>query len=201
MRTDRLQAIQLLSRCFCAINRGGAGAPRKLRFSTTLTVQVELDSRGSPTPGGLSAGDGHHLKWGRTHYTKKTPDRATEETGAKTRSSQRPRACGSLSPPPSPPPQLCLLGSLPALRQHGCPRDHLVAPSRLLIFPAHSVVACAWEEPGGAAAGTHVQSRLRRVLRAPPPQGPPQDEGHAAHSPALIPHPYPPRKSNDAGVL
>lgn len=131
------------------------------------------------------------MKWGRTHYTKKTPERATEETGAKTRSSQRLRACGSLSPPPSPPPQLCLLGSLPSLRQHGCPRDHLVAPSRLLIFPAHSVVACAWEEPGGAAAGTRVQSRLRLVLRAPPPQGPPQgppqDEGHAAHSPAPTP--------------
>lgn len=172
----------------------GLQAPRKLRFSTTLTAQVELDSRGSPKPGGLSAGDGHHLKWGRTHYTKKTTERATEETGAKTLSSHRPRAW-VFSPPPSPPPQLCLLGSLPTLRQHGCPRDHLVAPSWLLILPAHSVVVCAWEEPGGAAGGTRVQSCLRLVLRAPPPQGPPQGpppgEGHAAHSPAFTPTPTP----------
>lgn len=34
------------------------------------------------------------------------------------------------------------------------PQGHLAAPSWLLIISAHSVVACAWEEPGGAPAET-----------------------------------------------
>ena len=61
--------------------------------------------------------------------------------------------------------------SLPWLRKSArkrwCPRDHLAAPSWLLILSAHSVVACAWEEPGGAPDGTRVQSRLQTCARSP----------------------------------
>lgn len=46
------------------------------------------------------------------------------------------------------------------------PRGHLAAPSWLLILPAHSVVASAWEEPGGAPAGTLTQCRHRTVPKA-----------------------------------
>lgn len=66
-----------------------------------------------------------------------------------------------------------------------CPRDHLAAPSWLLILSAHSVVAFAWEEPGGALGGPRVQSRLQTCAGSP---APPQGEGHAARSPPAPTH-------------
>lgn len=178
------------------LNRVGVGlqAPRKLRFSHHTDSSGGTWLRGSPKPGGLSAGDGHHLKWGHTHYTKKTTERATEETGAKTLSSHRLRAW-VFSPCPSPssaalPPQV--FTNAPPARM---PQGPSGRPSWLLITSAHSVVVCGM----GRAWRRGEQDRVNPVsdlCSEPLPQGPgvPTGEGHAAHSPAFLP-PHPPRKS------
>lgn len=122
------------------------GGPRI--FHQTDGAQVGLESRGSPKPGWLYAGDRHHLKWAAFTIQRTLTGRATGETGAKTRSSQKQKACGFHPRLPS---LLRSLESLPSLRKSARKRwllrDHLAAPSWLLILPAHSVVACAWEEP------------------------------------------------------
>lgn len=46
------------------------------------------------------------------------------------------------------------------------PQGHLATPSWLPILPAHSVVACAWEEPGGAPGGTRIRCCHRSVPTA-----------------------------------
>lgn len=75
-------------------------------------------------------------------------------------------------------------GSSSPPRKRRCPRDHMAAPSRLLILPAHSAAACAWEEPGGAGPMSHRVTRLVPTApgfsEAPRPSG----EMRAAHSSA-----------------
>lgn len=92
----------------------------------------------------------------------------TEETGANGWSSPKQKTCAF--PPPSPPAQLCSPQSSPPLKASPpckpVPQGHLAAPSWLLILPAHSVVACAWEEPGGAPAGTLTPCRHLTVPTA-----------------------------------
>lgn len=46
------------------------------------------------------------------------------------------------------------------------PQGRLAAPSWLLMLPAHSVVVYAWEEPGGAPAGTLIHCRRLTVPTA-----------------------------------
>lgn len=88
------------------------------------------------------------MKWGRTHYTKKTTERATEETGADL-SSHRPRAW-VFSPSP-PPPSSASSGLYRRSASTDAP-GAIWSPLPATILPAHSVVVCAWEEPEALAA-------------------------------------------------